>query len=123
MDKDGWADFIEGERIGPKEGVCEFRELVSSGVKIDRGGLVTNDSRSGTLVERFEHGLGYKAACACHWVMRLIPRTTLKDLANDIEEVALLKRELLGGRGTIATCRANDLLRRGHGGRGLGDWW
>ena len=51
--------------------------------------------------------------------MRLIPGTTLKDLANDIKEVALLKRELLGSRGTIAAGGANDLLRRGHGGRGL----
>lgn len=78
-----------------------------------------NDSRSGTLVKRFEHGFGYKPACAGHWVMCLIPGTTVEDLADDIEEVALVKGELLGGWGTVAACRANDLLRGDHGGRGL----
>jgi len=53
--------------------------------------------------------------------MGLVPRATLIDLADNIEKVAALKGELLRGRRTIATGRANDFLRRDNGGRGPGD--
>jgi hypothetical protein len=45
--------------------------------------------------------------------MCLEPRATFIDLTDDMEEIALLKRELLGGRGTIRTGCADDFLRRG----------
>lgn len=79
---------------------------------------MVDDSRCCAFVEGFEHGLWYKPARACDWIMCLVPGTTLVDLADDIEEVALLKRKLLRCRGAIAACRANDFLRRGYGGRG-----
>jgi hypothetical protein len=48
--------------------------------------------------------------------MCLVPGAALIDLANDIEEVALLERELLRGGGTVATACTYDLLRRGDSG-------
>jgi hypothetical protein len=75
-----------------------------------------DNSRYRPFVEGFEHGLWYKPACARHWVMGLVPRATLIDLADNIEKVAALKGELLRGRRTIATGRANDFLRRDNGG-------
>jgi hypothetical protein len=80
---------------------------------------VVEDSRCGAFVESFEHGLWDKPACACDRVMCLIPGTTLFDRANDIKEVAQLKRELLGCWRAIATCRANDFLRGDDSGRWL----
>jgi hypothetical protein len=81
-----------------------------------------DDSRCGAFVEGFEHGLWYKPARACDRVMCLVPGTTLVDLADDIEKVALLKGELLRSWGAITACRADDFLRRGYGGRGPRDW-
>ena len=53
--------------------------------------------------------------------MGLVPRTTLIDLAYNIEKVTALEGELLGSWRTIGTSRANDFLRRDDGGRGPGD--
>ena len=75
--------------------------------------------RSGAFVERLEHGPWHKPACAGHRVVCLIPGATFRNLANDIEEVALLERELLGSRGAITAGGADDLLRRGDGRRGF----
>ena len=82
---------------------------------------MTDNSRYSSFVEGFEHGLWYKPACTRHRVMGLVPRATLIDLADNIEKVAALKGELLGGWRTIGTGRANDFLRRNDGGRGPGD--
>ena len=46
-----------------------------------------------------------------HVVVCLIPGATFRDLANDIEEVILLERELLGSGRAITTGGADDLLR------------
>ena len=73
------------------------------------------DLRSGALVERLEHGPWHKPACTCHRVMCLVPRATLRNLANDIEEVALLERKLLWSGRAITAGSADDLLRRGDG--------
>jgi hypothetical protein len=80
-----------------------------------------DNSRHSSFVKCFEHGLWYEPACTRHWVMGLVPRATLIDLADNIEEVAALKGELLWGWRTIGTGRANDFLRRNDGGRGPGD--
>ncbi len=53
--------------------------------------------------------------------MGLVPRATFINFANDVEKVAALKGELLGGWRTIGTSRANDFLRRDNGGGGPGD--
>ena len=79
------------------------------------------NSRYSSFIEGFEHGLWYKPARTRHWVMGLVPRATFINLADNIEKVAALKGELLRGRRTIATGRANNLLRRNNGGRGPGD--
>jgi hypothetical protein len=79
-----------------------------------------DNSRCSPFVKSFEHELWYEPAGTCYWVMGLVPGATLGNLADDVEEVAPLKGELLGGWGTITTGRANDFLWRSNGGRGPG---
>ena len=59
---------------------------------------------SSAFVERLEHGPWHKLACGC------MPHT-FRDLANDIEEVTLLERELLGSGRAITAGGTDDLLR------------
>jgi hypothetical protein len=88
-------------------------------MKIGGGGSEGEDLRSGALIERFEHGPRHKPACTGHRVVCLVPRATFRDLANDIEEVALLERELLRSGGTITAGGTDNLLRRGDGIQGF----
>lgn len=76
------------------------------------------DLRSGAFIESLEHGPRDQPARTGHRVVCLIPRATFGDLTNDIEEVALLKRELLGCGRAISACGADDLLRRCDGSGG-----
>lgn len=76
------------------------------------------DLRSGAFIESLEHGPRDQPTRTGHRVVCLIPRATFRDLTDDIEEVALLERKLLGGGSAISAGGADDLLRRGDGSGG-----
>ena len=69
--------------------------------------------RGVSLGELFKHRPRYKAAGSVHGVVGFVPETLVIDVSDDMEKVALLEGELLGGLGTVCRSSTDDAGRRG----------
>jgi len=54
-----------------------------------------------SLGELFEHRPRHEATGTADWVVGFVPEALVIDISKDVEEVALLERELVGSLGTV----------------------